>query len=92
MFKVGDKFILSRDILPNLKGCIIDPSKNSWFYLFIDDNLNVRAEYKEGLRTGLGFFHDHDHSHWLNGGFEATVLAVDVTYTNIIEKYQKIIL
>ena len=23
MFKVGDKFILSRDILPNLKGCII---------------------------------------------------------------------
>lgn len=90
MFKVGDKFILSRDILPNLKGCIINPSKNSWFYLFIDDDLNVRAEYKEGLHTGLGFFHDHDHSHWLNGGFEATVLAVDVTYTNIIEKYQKL--
>lgn len=92
MLKVGDKFILSRDILPNLKGCIINPSKNSWFYLFIDDDLNVRAEYKEGLRIGLGFFNEKDHSHWLNHGFEATVLAVDVTYTNIIEKYQKIIL
>lgn len=91
MFKVGDKVILNGGILPKLKGCIIDPSKNSWFYLFIDDDLKVRAEYKEGLRTGHGFFLDHDHSHWLEGGFEATVLAVDVTYANIIEKYQKII-
>nr|DAH85562.1 MAG TPA: KOW2-KOW3 domains of Spt5, Spt5, RNA processing, Transcription [Caudoviricetes sp.] len=89
MFKVGDKVILNGGVLPKLKGCIIDPSEHSWFFLFIDDDLNVRAEYKGD--NGHGFFREHDHSHWINGGFEATVLAVDVTYSNIIEKYQKII-